>query len=88
MALFSDAGDAWNASQKTGGLTDFFDDFMVSVGLELRGDFVLGYGLPVVGRLGYGILVVNRDRILGVADPLTKADARNGVVILEIGTSF
>jgi lipoate-protein ligase A len=60
----------------------------LGIGAELRGDFVIAYHVPVMGRLGYGIIVTNRNRITGATDSLTGADARNGVLILEVGTSF
>jgi hypothetical protein len=41
-----------------------------------------------MGRLGYGVLLTHRERITGATDSLTGSDARNGVVILEVGTSF
>jgi len=49
---------------------------------------VIGYYLPVTGRLGYGLILTNRQRIAGFADSLMGTDARNGVLILELGTSF
>ncbi|MDO8462599.1 MAG: hypothetical protein Q7S98_07085 [Deltaproteobacteria bacterium] len=88
LGLFADYGDAWNDNQKTGGLTDFFDRFLLGVGAELRGDFVVGYHLPVTGRLGYGILALNRDRVGHLVDPITGREIRNGILILELGTSF
>jgi Tol biopolymer transport system component len=88
MALFADYGDGWLADQKPDSIRDFFDNFFLGVGLELRGDFVIGHGLPVKGRLGYGVIVVNRDRILGLKDPILKTAAKYGVLILELGTSF
>ncbi len=87
-ALFADYGDGWVADQKPDDIRDFFDDFLLGVGLELRGDFVIGHGLAVKGRLGYGIIVLNRDRLLGLSDRILGTDAKYGVLILELGTSF
>jgi hypothetical protein len=79
LAFFTDIGDAFN--------NPAFKP-MLGIGAEIRGDFILAYHLPVMGRLGYGVIVTNRNRITGATDSLTGADARNGVVILEVGTSF
>lgn len=79
LAFFTDIGDAFNNPSFRP---------MLGIGAELRGDFIIGYHLPVMGRLGYGVIVTNRNRITGATDSLTGADARNGVVILEVGTSF
>ncbi|MBI4126142.1 MAG: hypothetical protein HY465_01480 [Deltaproteobacteria bacterium] len=88
-SLFADYGDAWNANNvKKGAFTDFFDDFFLGVGAELRGDFIVGHGLPLMGRLGYGIIVLNRDRLGTFQDDLTKRPAKYGVAILQFGTSF
>lgn len=79
LAFFTDVGDAFNNPSFRP---------LLGVGAEVRGDFVIGYHIPLMGRLGYGIILTNRDRIAGVPDSLTGADARNGVLILELGTSF
>ncbi len=79
LAFFTDVGDAFNNPSFRP---------MLGVGAEIRGDFIIGYHLPIMGRLGYGVILTNRNRIAGVTDSLTGADARNGVVILELGTSF
>ncbi len=81
FALFADWGSVWN-----GGFD--IDKFLLGVGAELRGDFVLGYGLPITGRLGYGIIVDGREFIGRFSDPLTSASIKNGALILELGTSF
>jgi hypothetical protein len=81
IAFFADVGDA-----VTRGNPSFRP--LLGVGAELRGDFIIGYHIPLMGRLGYGIILTNRDRITGLTDPLTGADVSNGVLILEIGTSF
>lgn len=87
-AIFADYGDGWVADQKSDDIRNFFDDFLLGVGAEIRGDFVIGHGLPVKGRLGYGIIVVNRDRLIGFEDRIFGQEAKWGVVILELGTSF
>jgi hypothetical protein len=79
LAVFTDVGDAFNNPSFRP---------LLGIGAELRGDFIIGYHIPVMGRLGYGVILTHRDRIAGVTDSLTGADARNGVVILEVGTSF
>ncbi len=81
LAFFADLGDAMRRDA-----TRFRP--LLGVGAELRADFILSWHLPVTGRLGYGVIVTNRDRIVGLKDDLTGADARNGVVVLELGTSF
>jgi len=86
FAAFLDYGNAWNAKEDTGRY--FFDNFLLGVGGELRADLILGYGLPITGRIGYGIIVVNRDRLNGLVDPVFKQSARNGVFIMQLGTSF
>jgi len=79
--FFADYGSVFN-----GGLN--FNNFLLGVGMELRADFVLGYGLPITGRLGYGIIVSGRQFINGLTDPITGASIKNGALILELGTSF
>lgn len=87
LGFFADYGDIWNRNQNRD-LDNFFDNFMLGTGVELRGDFVLGHGLPVTGRLGYGILVVNRNRVSGLSADTTGSDVEYGTLILELGTSF
>jgi hypothetical protein len=87
-AFFADYGNAWNADQNEGAGYHFFQDFMLGVGTELRGDFVLGHGLPLTARLGYGIIVVNRDRVGNLTDPLLGTSLDYGTLILQFGTSF
>lgn len=86
LAVFGDAGNAWNNTPDT--FQTFFDNFFVSTGLETRADFVVGHGLPVTGRVGYGVVVVNRDRLGNVRDPLLGNRIKNGIFILQFGTSF
>ncbi|MCP5467759.1 MAG: PD40 domain-containing protein [Deltaproteobacteria bacterium] len=81
MAFFADYGTVFNKNID-------FDKFLLGVGAELRGDFVLGYALPISGRLGYGIIVSGREFIQGLKDPITQADISHGTLILQIGTSF
>jgi len=88
FALFADFGDAYLRENAALGINPRYDRPLLGVGAELRGEFVIGYYLPVTGRLGYGIIVTNRGRIAGLTDPLIGQDARNGVLILEVGTSF
>ena len=83
FALFTDVGDAFNRNQT---LSKFRP--MLAVGGELRGDFVIAYGIPLVGRLGYGVVLTNRARLAGLEDPFTTAAAKNGVIVFDIGTSF
>ena len=80
-SFFADYGSVWNGDID-------FDNFLLGVGAELRGDFVLGYGLPITARLGYGIIVVGRQFIRGLKDPILNTDITNGTVILSLGTSF
>ena len=81
MVFFADYGSVWNGDID-------FDNFLLGVGAELRGDFVLGYGLPITARLGYGIIVVGRQFIRGLNDPITNSAITNGTIILSLGTSF
>ncbi len=87
LAMFADYGNAWNNGDSLGGYAGF-GNFMLGTGAELRADMVLGHGLPVTGRLGYGILVVNRDRVVGMVDPMWGGAAKNGIFILQFGSSF
>lgn len=80
-AVFADYGTVWNN-------TFSFDNFLLGVGAEIRGDFVLGYGLPVTARLGYGIIVRGRRFVRRFSDPITGASLKNGALIMELGTSF
>lgn len=81
MAFFADYGSVFNGDID-------FGNFLLGVGSELRADLLLFYGLPLTARLGYGIIVVGRQFIQGLTDPITGAALSNGTLILELGTSF
>lgn len=81
MVFFADYGSVFNGDID-------FDNFLLGVGAEVRGDFVIGYGLPITARLGYGIIVSGRQFIQGLKDPITNASITNGTLILSLGTSF
>lgn len=81
MAFFADYGTVFNGNLN-------FNNFLLGVGAELRGDLVIGYGLPVTVRVGYGIIVVGRQFIQGLTAPITNTALSNGTLILELGTSF
>ncbi|MFH1654965.1 MAG: hypothetical protein ABIE74_13070 [Pseudomonadota bacterium] len=90
-ALFTDYGNVWFPwYPDQSSFKHFFDDFLLSVGAEVRGSFVIGHALPIEGRLGYGIIIVNRGRFqdFKFKDPITGANIKDGVLILEFGTSF
>lgn len=84
-AFFADFGNAWTGSVS---FKDFFDPFLLGVGTELRGNFIIGHGLPVHGRIGYGIIVKGRDRLFGRTDPLLGTNLDYGTFILAFGASF
>jgi len=79
--FFSDLGSVFNDAPN-------WDEFLWGVGLELRGDFTVGYGLPLTARLGYGIIVKGREFLGGLHDPITQASLKYGTLILQVGTSF
>lgn len=81
LALFADYGTVFNTSPK-------LSEFLLGVGGELRGDFVIGYGLPITARLGYGVIVKGREFLGNLTDPITKSSIKNGTLILQLGTSF
>ncbi|MBI4237260.1 MAG: PD40 domain-containing protein [Deltaproteobacteria bacterium] len=85
-ALFADFGNAWNNGEDTGKW--FFDRFFLGTGVELRGDFVVGHGLPVQGRLGYGVIAVNRGRLGALTDSLLGNQVKYGTLILQFGAQF
>ncbi len=84
-AFFADFGNAWTGSVS---FKDFFDPFLLGVGTEVRGNFIIGHGLPVHGRIGYGIIVKGRDRLFGRTDPLLGTSLDYGTFILAFGASF
>jgi hypothetical protein len=84
-AIFADYGNAWNSGLP---IEDTFDDFLLGVGAELRGDFIVGHGLPLHARIGYAIIVVNRDRIRFLNDPLLGSPLKYGMLVLALGWSF
>jgi outer membrane protein assembly factor BamA len=84
MAFFCDGGDIRYRTDNE----ELLDRFLISVGAEVSGDFVLGYGLPITGRMGYGVVVMNRDRIAGLTDSITGMDLQNGSFYLQLGTMF
>ncbi len=86
MSFFGDYGDSWFNDGKVG--RGFFEDFFLGVGVELKSDMVIGYGLPVTARLGYAIIVLNRDQIAGLEDSLTGMDLQNGTAYFQFGTAF
>lgn len=86
LSLFSDFGDSWLRNGKDD--VAFFEDFFLSLGTELKGDLVLGYGLPLTTRLGYAVIVKNRDQIAGLTDALFGNDIRNGTFYFQFGTAF
>lgn len=88
LALFADYGNAWNSHEGLG--STGFNNFMLGTGAELRADFVLGHGLPVTGRVGWGVVVVNNKRVkaLNQTDPYTGTNIKDGAFILQFGTSF
>ncbi len=89
IGFFADYGDTWSKTQNDhNSWGNFFDKFMLGVGTELRGDFIVGHGLPITGRFGYAIIVNNRNRLAGLLDPITGSGIRNGIFILQFGTPF
>jgi dipeptidyl aminopeptidase/acylaminoacyl peptidase len=81
LAFFGDFGSVFEGSPH-------LNEFLLGVGAEIRGDFVIGYGLPITGRLGYAIIVKGREFLDSLTDPVTGASIKNGALILEVGTSF
>mgnify|MGYP000866526551 CR=1 FL=1 len=88
-AIFADYGNAWNAHEGgSDSFKTFFDEFMLGVGAELRANIIVGHGLPIHGRLGYGIVVVNRDRLGNLTDPILGQNVKYGILILALGAAF
>jgi hypothetical protein len=84
LAPFIDGGDIKYRAE----LQDLFTRMLVAGGAELKGDFVLGYGLPITARLGYGIIFTNRDRLGVLQDAITRASLKFGSAYFQVGTSF
>jgi len=84
-AIFVDAGNTWYAADP---LKQAFKNFLMGVGFEIRGDFIIGHGLPLHGRIGYAIIVLNRDRIRFLKDPLLNSALKYGMFVLALGWSF
>lgn len=84
MDLFMDAGDIKFRTVAA----DLFSRMLVSVGGEFKGDFVLGYGIPITARLGYGVILTNKNRIAGLTDSLTGQDLKYGSFYFQVGTAF
>lgn len=82
--FFSDGGDIKFRTETD----DLFSRMLISVGAELKGDFVFGYGLPITTRLGYGLILTNRDRLGNLQDSITQSSLKYGSVYLQVGTSF
>lgn len=84
MSIFSDAGDIRFRTSTS----ELFSRILVSAGAEIMGNFVLGYGLPITGRIGYGIILTNRDRLGTLTDSTTMQSLRYGSAYFQFGTMF
>lgn len=84
LNFFTDGGDIKYRTE----LPDLFTRMLVSVGAELEGDLVIGYGLPINVRGGYGIILTNVDRLGSLTDATTGASLKYGSVYLQLGTMF
>jgi hypothetical protein len=74
FSLFADVGDAFNRGNPS------FRP-LLGLGAEIRGNFVVGWHLPVMGRLGYGIIVTNRDRIAGARPDFASPVSRGSLCV-------
>jgi len=93
LALFADVGDITFEEYDTilrseGATADLFSRLMIAPGAELRGDFVIGFGLPLTMRLGYAVILTNVDRVDSLQDPITGSSISNGTIYTQIGVSF
>ncbi|MFH1355902.1 MAG: hypothetical protein ABII18_02110 [bacterium] len=84
MALFCDGGDIKYRTEAA----ELFTRMLVSVGAEVSGDVVVGYGLPLTIRAGYGVILTNRWRLGGLTDATTRMSLRYGSVYFQLGTMF
>lgn len=84
LAFFVDGGDIKFRNLNP----DLFQRMMVSTGAELNAKVVVGYGLPLNMRLGYGILLTNRDRVGTLRDAVTRQSLKYGSVYFQLGTMF
>ncbi|MBF0106818.1 MAG: PD40 domain-containing protein [Deltaproteobacteria bacterium] len=82
--FFVDSGDIKYRAE----LDDLFTRMMTAVGAELSSDMVLGYGLPVQLRLGYGVILTNRDRLGTMTDATTTLSLKYGSPYFQFGTMF
>lgn len=84
LSFFVDGGDI----RMRNSTSDLFSRTLVSAGAEVMGNVVVGYGLPVTLRGGYGIILVNRDRIGTLTDAVTQQSLKYGSVYFQFGTMF
>ncbi|HLD46025.1 MAG TPA: hypothetical protein VJC18_11380, partial [bacterium] len=84
MALFVDGGDIKYRTETN----ELFSRMLVSTGAEVNGNFVLGYGLPLTIRAGYGVILTNRWRLGTLTDSITMMSLKYGSVYLQFGTMF
>ena len=84
LNAFVDGGDI----RQSHDVANLADRLLVSVGGELAGDFVVAYGLPMTMRLGYGIILTNKDRLGTLTDPVFGSSLKNGTFYFQFGTMF
>lgn len=84
MNFFVDGGDI-RFKNVTANLTD---RLLVSVGAEMAGDFMVAYGLPLSMRVGYGVILTNKDRLGTLTDSWFGQSLRNGSFYFQLGTMF